>query len=97
MIFSTIMNLAINLYHQFLFMTKKIRDEKSLLAQIIKEKRILAIEFKTLKSSISHCFPENRFGICLLLPQLSAKLLGDFAQSRITGKAHDTALLLGGS
>jgi len=79
MIFAIIMNLAIKLHHQFPFMAKEIGDEESFFAQIIEEKWVLAIEFQTQKLSISHGLPENLFGVGLALPQISAKLFGDFA------------------
>ncbi len=43
MVFAIVMNFAIDLHHQFPFMTKEISDEESFFAQIIEEKRILAI------------------------------------------------------
>ncbi len=79
MILTIVMNLAVNLHDKFMFMTKEIRDEKSFLAQIIEEKRILAVEFQIKKFSIAHGLPENRLSIGLVFAQIPAKLLGNFA------------------
>jgi len=59
--------------------SKEISDEKSFLPQIIEEERVLAIKFQTQKLSITHGLPENLFGVGLTLPQISAKLFGDFS------------------
>ncbi len=67
MVFAVVMNFSIDLNNQTPLITKEISDEESLLAQIIEEKRVLAIKLQAQKLPITHGLPKNAFSVGLAL------------------------------